>query len=260
VTTTDRAGSVLADVIEVLPTDIEQARGAYLNVARPDAVLIGHASYFGPRTVLGTWGPLEQILIGSYCSFARDIRVLNPGTQPIDVATGEPSLRSFRGSHDIDSPTTFPMGTLVPDEPYDEMPLDGSLVGVPLTIGSDVWVGSSALILGGITIGHGAVIGAGAVVMKDVPPFSVVVGNPATVRRRRFDDATCDRLLAVSWWRWHPDVVAGNHRRFSESTEAFLDRFDPAGALEREGAAGVRARARAAPARPRRSPRPEAPG
>jgi acetyltransferase-like isoleucine patch superfamily enzyme len=226
----DGAGSVLSEISEVLPGD--DARGAYLHVARWDAVLIGDSSYFGPRTVIGTWGPLEQIRIGSYCSFAWDIRVLHPGLPAIDVATGKASTSLFRGSHLINSPTTYPIGTLVPDEPYDEMTLDGTLVGVPMTIGSDVWVGSNALILGGIDIGHGAVIGAGAVVTKDVAPYTVVVGNPATVRRRRFDDHTCDRLLAVRWWDWHPLVVRGNHRLFAGTIDTFLDRFDPAGSLE----------------------------
>jgi acetyltransferase-like isoleucine patch superfamily enzyme len=225
----DGAGAAFGDTSEVLPA--EDSRGAYLHLARPDGVMVGSATYFGPRTVLGTWGPLEQIHIGSYCSFAWDVRVLHPGLPAIDVATGEPSTQIFRGSHLMNSPTTYPMGTLMPDEPYDEMSLDGSLVGVPMTIGSDVWVGSNALILGGITIGHGAIIGAGAVITKDVAPYAIVVGNPATVRRRRFPDATCERLLAVRWWDWHPVVVRGNHRRFAGTTDTFLDRFDPAGSL-----------------------------
>jgi len=50
----------------------------------------------------------------------------------------------------------------------------------PLTVGEDAWIGARALILPGVrSIGDGAVVGAGAVVTKDVPPFTVVAGNPA---------------------------------------------------------------------------------
>jgi acetyltransferase-like isoleucine patch superfamily enzyme len=56
------------------------------------------------------------------------------------------------------------------------------------TIGHDVLVGRGAIIRRGVTIGNGAVIGAGAVVTKDVPPYAIVAGVPATVIRYRFDE------------------------------------------------------------------------
>jgi len=46
-------------------------------------------------------------------------------------------------------------------------------------IGDDVWIGACAVVLPGIPVGHGAVFGAGAVVTKNVPPFAILVGNPA---------------------------------------------------------------------------------
>ena len=54
----------------------------------------------------------------------------------------------------------------------------------PVIIGKNVWVGDKATILPGVTIGEGSVIGANAVVTKDIPPFSIVVGNPAKVFKR----------------------------------------------------------------------------
>ncbi|CAN8070770.1 unnamed protein product [Agarophyton chilense] len=51
----------------------------------------------------------------------------------------------------------------------------------PVTIGSNVWLGGKAIILPGVTIGEGSIIGAGSVVTKDIPPFSMAVGNPARV-------------------------------------------------------------------------------
>lgn len=54
----------------------------------------------------------------------------------------------------------------------------------PIVIEDDVWIGFNSIILKGVTIGRGAVVGAGSVVTKDVPPFAVVVGNPARVVRQ----------------------------------------------------------------------------
>ncbi|MCS4086107.1 acetyltransferase-like isoleucine patch superfamily enzyme [Salinibacter ruber] len=53
----------------------------------------------------------------------------------------------------------------------------------PIVIEDDVFVGMEALILKNVTVGEGAVVGAGSVVTQDVPPRTVVAGNPATVVR-----------------------------------------------------------------------------
>ena len=51
----------------------------------------------------------------------------------------------------------------------------------PVHIGKNVWIGSNSTVLPGITIGENAVVGAGSVVTKDVPPMTVVAGNPARI-------------------------------------------------------------------------------
>lgn len=56
---------------------------------------------------------------------------------------------------------------------------EGHEIARPMDIGADVWIGGSAIILGGITIGDGAIVGAGSVVTRDVPPGATVAGNPA---------------------------------------------------------------------------------
>jgi len=77
-----------------------------------------------------------------------------------------------------------------------------------VTIGSDVWIGQNVVLFGGSTVGHGAIIGAFAVVVKDIPPYAVVVGNPPVVIRHRFDQTTITRLLALRWWDWTDEVIA----------------------------------------------------
>lgn len=67
-------------------------------------------------------------------------------------------------------------------------------------IGHDVWIGMDVLILEGVTIGTGAVIGAQSLITKDVPPYAIVMGSPAQVKRYRFDQPTIDSLLASQWW------------------------------------------------------------
>ena len=73
------------------------------------------------------------------------------------------------------------MTPLHPTDP--ELRIAGWEAGLPISIGDRVWVGSGAIILGGVTIGDEAVIGAGAVVTKDVPARTIVAGNPAKVIR-----------------------------------------------------------------------------
>jgi acetyltransferase-like isoleucine patch superfamily enzyme len=58
---------------------------------------------------------------------------------------------------------------------------DGATMSPEIVISNNVWIGARVIILGGVTIGEGSVIGAAAVVDFDVPPMSVVVGNPARV-------------------------------------------------------------------------------
>ena len=59
----------------------------------------------------------------------------------------------------------------------------GTEKALPVTIGDNVWLGGNVTVLPGVTIGEGAVVGAGSVVTRDVPPRTVVAGNPAHIIR-----------------------------------------------------------------------------
>jgi acetyltransferase-like isoleucine patch superfamily enzyme len=71
-------------------------------------------------------------------------------------------------------------------------------------IGNDVWIGHGAMVRAGVTIGDGAIVGAGSVVVKNVPPYAIVGGNPAQVLRMRLPEKTAERIAATRWWRFAP--------------------------------------------------------
>jgi acetyltransferase-like isoleucine patch superfamily enzyme len=127
------------------------------------------------------WGEGTTLRVGSYCSIAEGVQVF------------------LGGHHRIDWLSCFPFPEFI-DEVADIHDFGGSNGDV--SIGSDVWLCSGAVILSGVSIGHGAVVAAGAVVTKDVEPYSVVAGNPARHIRWRFDEPTRALLLDSQWWNW----------------------------------------------------------
>lgn len=168
---------------------------------RPDNVEVGVYSYYHDFT-----DPLPffernirynngisgaRLVIGSYCALASNTTFIMPDA-----------------NHSMIGTTTFPFslfgGAWAERLPIAELPVQAKGDTV---VGHDVWFGYESLVMPGVTIGTGAVIGARAVVTRDVPPYTVVAGNPARIVRRRFDDATVARLLALAWWDWPPERV-----------------------------------------------------
>jgi carbonic anhydrase/acetyltransferase-like protein (isoleucine patch superfamily) len=77
--------------------------------------------------------------------------------------------------------------------------------------------------MSGVTIGDGAVIGAGAVIAKNVPPYTIMVGNPAKALRTRFAPEIIDKLLAIRWWDWPEERIrAAAGMLQSPDIEAFI--------------------------------------
>jgi len=136
---------------------------------------IGIGSYGYP--LLHFYDPHARLRIGAFTSIGAGTTIL------------------LGGEHSTNAVTTSPIAWVLGGElshPATRAPLKSDVA-----IGSDVWIGCGAIILSGVEIADGAVIGAGSVVRRSVPPYAVVTGNPADIRRYRFDDATIKRLLKV---------------------------------------------------------------
>lgn len=69
-------------------------------------------------------------------------------------------------------------------------------------IKSDAWLGMKAMIMPGVTIGEGAIVAAGSVVTKDVPPYTMVGGNPAKEIKKRFSEEDIKTLQTIKWYDW----------------------------------------------------------
>ena len=145
---------------------------------------IGRGTYGDPA--IHSWGEGASLKIGSFTSIAAGVQIF------------------LGGEHRIDWVTTFPFNKLWEGaETFSGHPKSKG----DITIGNDVWIATEAVIMSGVSIGDGAVIGARAVITKDVPPYSVVVGNPGIVVKKRFDDATIENLLKVEWWKWEDSKI-----------------------------------------------------
>ncbi len=64
--------------------------------------------------------------------------------------------------------------------------------------------------MGGVKIGSGAIIGTNATVAKNIPPYTIAVGNPARVVKYRFDEETIKKFMEVKWWNWSVEKVLEN--------------------------------------------------
>ena len=87
----------------------------------------------------------------------------------------------------------------------DELSIKGDTI-----VGNDVWIGQNVTIMPGVHIGDGAIIGANSVVASDIPPYTIAVGNPCKVKKKRFDDELIKYLLELKWWDWDSEKIFKN--------------------------------------------------
>ena len=133
----------------------------------------------------------DRLVIGKYCSIACGAKFL---------------LNS--ANHTLRSLSTYPFPIF-----YEAWGTPVSEVSSAwdnrwdIVIGNDVWIGYEAVILSGVHIGDGAIIGARAVVTRDVEPYTIMGGVPARPIRKRYDEETIQRLLALRWWDFPPEQM-----------------------------------------------------
>ena len=95
-----------------------------------------------------------------------------------------------------------------------------------ILIGNDVWIGTGVTILGGVRIGDGAVIAAGSVVVKDVPPYAIVGGNPAKVIKYRFSEDVISALRRIAWWNWDSQTIVKRREDMAGEVTEFAHQYD----------------------------------
>lgn len=160
----------------------------YANDFDPPKELSGWASRIAPYLFANA---KDRLIIGKFGQFAHGVRFITQGA-----------------NHAMDGFSTFPFA--IHDKDRFAQYADTFPARRDTVVGHDVWIGADARILPGAHIGSGVIIGTGAIVGGNVPDYSVVVGNPGRVIRRRFDDKTIDRLLALAWWDWPIEKILAN--------------------------------------------------
>jgi len=140
-----------------------------------DSEFESHVTHFYP------WSR-DKLIIGKFCQIASGVEfVMNDA------------------NHQMNAVSTFPFYTLegwnMEAPQSSDMPFKGNT-----EIGNDVWIGQNAVILPGTHIGDGAVVGLNSVVGGNIPPYTIVAGNPAKEIRKRFDDELIELMLKFKWW------------------------------------------------------------
>ncbi|MDE0837059.1 MAG: CatB-related O-acetyltransferase [Akkermansiaceae bacterium] len=160
---------------------LKQLRNQWLRKVTWRKYEIGPCFHVGRDVVL--WSK-SHLRIGANCYIGRESQI------ECDAEIGHHVIMAnrvaFVGRYDhnyqqIGTPTR--LANQIRDKDYDWKGLELKAV-----VCDDVWIGYGAIILSGVTIGEGSIVASGSVVAKDVPPYTIVGGNPAKVITQRFPD------------------------------------------------------------------------
>lgn len=132
------------------------------------------------RSIIGHMGREVTILSPFFCDYGSHISIgdctyINFNLTVLDEAP------VTIGSHVFIGPGCSLLTAVHPLDAQERN--KGTEKALPIIIGDSVWLGGNVTVLPGVTIGEGAVVGAGSVVTRDVPPRTVVAGNPARIIR-----------------------------------------------------------------------------
>jgi acetyltransferase-like isoleucine patch superfamily enzyme len=133
-------------------------RGKLLIFAYGGEITIGENTYVGENSYI--WSG-EKIQIGNNVLISHNVNIIDSNTHEIDSFERS---EGFKNLIKIGQPKN-----------------KGSIITASIIIDEYAWINFNAIILKGVTIGKGAIVAAGAVVTKDVPPFTMVAGNPAQI-------------------------------------------------------------------------------
>lgn len=196
-------------LLKPLVTDPRIEVGEYTYYDDPD-----DPTAFERRNVLYGYGP-EKLIIGKYCAIACGTRFLMAGAEHPTMGVSTFPFTMFGGVW-AERTLDIVMG----------MPSRGDTV-----VGNDVWFGYQSLVMPGVRIGDGVIVAAGSVVTADVPPYTIVGGNPAKPIRKRFDDAEVALLLRAAWWDWPVTLVTQHVAAIMSGTPAEIARIADAHGL-----------------------------
>ena len=169
------------------------------NIIKNPQIIVGDYTYYDDpediynfeKNVLYLFDFMQDnLIIGKFCQIATGARFIMNGA-----------------NHAMGGVSTYPFKVF--GKSWTEASLNVASKG-NTTIGNDVWIGNNVTIMQGITVGHGAIIGTNSLVTKDIPPYTIVGGNPATPIRQRFDDKTIAFLLQLAWWDLPIEHIANN--------------------------------------------------